>query len=105
MTIAKNHLWNIVNSATLKNKRLREHSCREETAVELRGYSIHACLTCKFFNPDSPLCLSHTFLDCGKTQEFKAKEPIACRDCGYRILYKKRTKRSKLLAVNAPLEN
>ena len=37
---SKNHLWNIVNSATLKNKWLREHSCREETAVELRGYSI-----------------------------------------------------------------
>ena len=31
--------------------------------------------------------------DCGVTNEIKAKDPVQCRSCGYRILYKKRTKR------------
>ncbi|KAG5176048.1 DNA-directed RNA polymerases I, II, and III 7.0 kDa polypeptide [Tribonema minus] len=31
--------------------------------------------------------------DCGTTNEIKAKDPIQCRSCGYRIMYKMRTKR------------
>lgn len=34
--------------------------------------------------------------DCHKENEIKAKDPIRCRECGYRIMYKKRTKRSIL---------
>ncbi|KOO25006.1 poly-histidine-tagged ubiquitin [Chrysochromulina tobinii] len=30
--------------------------------------------------------------DCGQTNEIKPKDPIRCRFCGYRILYKMRTK-------------
>src|SRR5690348_4831892 len=31
-------------------------------------------------------------VECGVEQEIKPKEPIRCRDCGHRIMYKKRTK-------------
>lgn len=31
--------------------------------------------------------------DCGYENEIKAKDVIRCRECGYRILYKKRTNR------------
>ncbi len=30
--------------------------------------------------------------ECGAENEIKPKDPIRCRDCGYRIMYKKRTK-------------
>ncbi|KAF8528900.1 hypothetical protein BU17DRAFT_37777, partial [Hysterangium stoloniferum] len=33
--------------------------------------------------------------DCGATNEIKSREPIRCRECGHRIMYKKRTKRSE----------
>jgi DNA-directed RNA polymerase subunit RPC12/RpoP len=32
--------------------------------------------------------------DCGAKNEIKPREPIRCRECGHRIMYKKRTKRS-----------
>ncbi|KAG7448450.1 uncharacterized protein BT62DRAFT_1003164 [Guyanagaster necrorhizus] len=31
--------------------------------------------------------------DCGAKNEIKTREPIRCRECGHRIMYKKRTKR------------
>ncbi|KAI0031770.1 DNA directed RNA polymerase [Vararia minispora EC-137] len=31
--------------------------------------------------------------DCGAKNEIKPREPIRCRECGHRIMYKKRTKR------------
>ncbi|KZV71203.1 hypothetical protein PENSPDRAFT_684773 [Peniophora sp. CONT] len=31
--------------------------------------------------------------DCGAENEIKAREPIRCKECGHRIMYKKRTKR------------
>lgn len=31
--------------------------------------------------------------DCGQVCRLSANDVIRCRDCGYRILYKKRTKR------------
>lgn len=31
--------------------------------------------------------------DCGEDQRVKPGDTIMCRDCGYRILYKKRTRR------------
>lgn len=34
-----------------------------------------------------------SYVDCGSENEIKPKDPIRCRDCGYRIMYKKRTKR------------
>ncbi|KPP73503.1 DNA-directed RNA polymerases I, II, and III subunit RPABC4-like [Scleropages formosus] len=32
--------------------------------------------------------------ECHTENEIKARDPIRCRECGYRIMYKKRTKRS-----------
>ena len=31
--------------------------------------------------------------DCHCENEIRPKDPIRCRECGYRIMYKKRTKR------------
>lgn len=41
--------------------------------------------------------------ECHTENEIKARDPIRCRECGYRIMYKKRTKRCILLQrhVNA----
>jgi DNA-directed RNA polymerase I, II, and III subunit RPABC4 len=38
--------------------------------------------------PNEYLCGS-----CGETVQLKGGEPIQCKQCGYRILYKKRTRR------------
>lgn len=37
-------------------------------------------------------CLPST--DCGQDNQLKPGDHVQCRECGYRILYKKRTKRS-----------
>ncbi|SGY21188.1 BQ5605_C016g08207 [Microbotryum silenes-dioicae] len=34
--------------------------------------------------------------DCASTNEIKAREPIRCRECGCRMMYKKRIKRSAI---------
>jgi DNA-directed RNA polymerase subunit RPC12/RpoP len=39
--------------------------------------------------------------DCGAKNEIKPREPIRCRECGHRIMYKKRTKRSKFSPFSA----
>jgi DNA-directed RNA polymerase I, II, and III subunit RPABC4 len=31
--------------------------------------------------------------DCGSENEIKPKEPLRCKECGHRIMYKQRTKR------------
>jgi len=31
--------------------------------------------------------------ECHKENEIRARDPVRCRECGYRIMYKKRTKR------------
>uniref|UniRef100_A0A8C0BI84 RNA polymerase II, I and III subunit K n=1 Tax=Buteo japonicus TaxID=224669 RepID=A0A8C0BI84_9AVES len=41
-----------------------------------------------------PLPLSSSIIsECHTENEIKARDPIRCRECGYRIMYKKRTKR------------
>ncbi|KAJ7179822.1 DNA directed RNA polymerase [Mycena crocata] len=37
--------------------------------------------------------MEYNCADCGATNEIKSREPIRCRECGHRIMYKKRTKR------------
>ncbi|XP_045140721.1 DNA-directed RNA polymerases I, II, and III subunit RPABC4-like [Echinops telfairi] len=34
-----------------------------------------------------------TCTECNTENEIKSRYPIRCRECGYRIMYKKRTKR------------
>ena len=45
--------------------------------------------------------------DCGAKNEIKSREPIRCRECGHRIMYKKRTKRSACdgSVISQPLLN
>uniref|UniRef100_A0A8C0HNQ7 DNA-directed RNA polymerases I, II, and III subunit RPABC4 n=13 Tax=Neoaves TaxID=3078114 RepID=A0A8C0HNQ7_9AVES len=38
--------------------------------------------------------------ECHTENEIKARDPIRCRECGYRIMYKKRTKRCILLHMH-----
>lgn len=48
-----------------------------------------------------PLPLSSSKIsECHTENEIKARDPIRCRECGYRIMYKKRTKRCILLQVH-----
>ncbi|KAJ3292552.1 DNA-directed RNA polymerase core subunit rpc10 [Rhizoclosmatium sp. JEL0117] len=37
--------------------------------------------------------VSYTCGDCGADNAINPREPIRCKECGHRILYKKRTKR------------
>ena len=43
--------------------------------------------------PAVPAPVAYICGDCGAENTIKAGDVIRCRDCGYRILYKKRTKR------------
>jgi len=51
-------------------------------------------------NPSPPPTLARTgppartHADCAASNEIKAREPIRCRECGCRVMYKKRIKRS-----------
>lgn len=36
--------------------------------------------------------------DCGASNEIRPREPIRCRQCGHRIMYKKRTTRSAFVS-------
>lgn len=48
-----------------------------------------------------PLPLSSSIIsECHTENEIKARDPIRCRECGYRIMYKKRTKRCILLHMH-----
>lgn len=38
-------------------------------------------------------------LECHHENEMRPRDPIRCRECGYRIMYKKRTKRCKILIL------
>jgi len=40
-----------------------------------------------------PGIMSWADTDCSALNEIRAREPIRCRECGHRIMYKKRTKR------------
>ena len=42
------------------------------------------------------MSIASVFSECHHENEIKARDPIRCRECGYRIMYKKRTKRSIL---------
>jgi len=41
----------------------------------------------------APSAVAYICGDCGAENTLKAGDVIRCRECGYRILYKKRTKR------------
>ncbi|KAI0751357.1 DNA directed RNA polymerase [Daedaleopsis nitida] len=37
--------------------------------------------------------MTYLCADCGSSNEIRPREPIRCRQCGHRIMYKKRTHR------------
>uniref|UniRef100_T1JCR6 DNA-directed RNA polymerases I, II, and III subunit RPABC4 n=1 Tax=Strigamia maritima TaxID=126957 RepID=T1JCR6_STRMM len=41
--------------------------------------------------------------ECHNENEIKPRDPIRCRECGYRIMYKKRTKRCIYLLENCTI--
>ncbi|KAF7299616.1 DNA-directed RNA polymerase I [Mycena chlorophos] len=43
--------------------------------------------------PPQKELMEYSCADCGATNEIKSREPIRCRECGHRIMYKKRTRR------------
>ncbi|TVU39596.1 hypothetical protein EJB05_13022 [Eragrostis curvula] len=44
-------------------------------------------------DPQQPEPVTYLCGDCGAENTLKPGDVIQCRDCGYRILYKKRTRR------------
>ncbi|TQD89873.1 hypothetical protein C1H46_024575 [Malus baccata] len=48
-------------------------------------------------DPPPPEAVYYICGDCGMEVQLKSNDVIQCRECGYRILYKKRTRRSKSL--------
>ncbi|GAA5917660.1 hypothetical protein JCM6882_003426 [Rhodosporidiobolus microsporus] len=44
-----------------------------------------------------PVAVEYSCADCAASNEIKAREPIRCRECGCRVMYKKRIKRSAFL--------
>ena len=46
--------------------------------------------------------MTYICAECGSENEIKPKEPIRCKECGYRIMYKKRTKRSTSVTSMLP---
>ena len=49
------------------------------------------------FLPPSPVFSAPP--DCGASNEIRPREPIRCRQCGHRIMYKKRTTRSAFASL------
>jgi len=45
------------------------------------------------FLPPPRQDMEYLCADCGAKNDIKPREPIRCRECGHRIMYKKRTKR------------
>ncbi|KAL7753709.1 Coiled-coil domain-containing protein 47 [Sorochytrium milnesiophthora] len=51
--------------------------------------------------PAANIPMAYMCADCGIENDIKPKEPIRCKECGHRIMYKKRTKRKPLYEVYA----
>ncbi|XP_034866430.1 DNA-directed RNA polymerases I, II, and III subunit RPABC4-like [Mirounga leonina] len=49
--------------------------------------------TQKDIQPPKRQPMIHICRECHPENEIKSRDPIRCRECGYRIMYKKRTKR------------
>ena len=62
----------------------------------LRALAFPLCLTPPHPHPAAVRLLvrirpAHASTDCGATNYLRLRDPIRCRECGYRILYKART--------------
>ncbi|KAI9510418.1 DNA-directed RNA polymerase I [Russula earlei] len=54
-----------------------------------------------FLHPPPRQEMEYLCADCGAKNDIKPREPIRCRECGHRIMYKKRTKRSECMPRSA----
>ncbi|KAF9057748.1 DNA directed RNA polymerase [Panaeolus papilionaceus] len=54
------------------------------------------------FIPQPRQEMEYVCADCGAKNEIRSREPIRCRECGHRIMYKKRTKRNAFLSMRLP---
>jgi len=80
----------------------REGIAYAEQRLTFGGRQLHECSTLleAFVENDATLTLNLRLFggtqyicgDCGTVNEIKPKDPIRCRICGYRIMYKMRTK-------------
>lgn len=68
----------------------RHHSRMISVCTERREFSIRLWSVCMFELIFLVVCI---FTDCGADNTLKPGDVIQCRECGYRILYKKRTRR------------
>ncbi|XP_076036507.1 DNA-directed RNA polymerases I, II, and III subunit Rpb12 [Oratosquilla oratoria] len=44
-------------------------------------------------DPPKPVAMVYVCGECHAENEMRPKDPVRCRSCGYRILYKRRTTR------------
>ncbi|XP_039377383.1 DNA-directed RNA polymerases I, II, and III subunit RPABC4 isoform X1 [Mauremys mutica] len=58
-----------------------------------RGVTIKNMDSQKEVQPPKQQPMIYICGECHTENEIKARDPIRCRECGYRIMYKKRTKR------------
>lgn len=70
---------------------------RSFTFVEVNIMSLYVPALCYYYiektNNDCIFVVVFQHTACQAENEMKPKDPIRCRECGYRIMYKKRTKR------------
>ncbi|XP_077518006.1 DNA-directed RNA polymerases I, II, and III subunit Rpb12 isoform X2 [Amblyomma americanum] len=61
------------------------------------GANSWCCLTMEGTSKDQPQPVKAPMIyicgECHQENEIRPRDPIRCRECGYRIMYKKRTKR------------
>ncbi|KAF8326519.1 DNA directed RNA polymerase [Cantharellus anzutake] len=63
------------------------------TMSQTPAYNNNADVGGNVINPPRIADLEYLCADCGARTEIRPREPIRCRECGHRIMYKKRTKR------------
>lgn len=64
-----------------------------QTPTSLRTTCRRKTLERSTMDPQQPEPVSYLCGDCGAENTLKPGDVIQCRECGYRILYKKRTRR------------
>lgn len=67
---------------------------RPTPSLRERQWSTYVQVAMKVFGSVATIVIVLAIPDCSAKNEIKPREPIRCRECGHRIMYKKRTKRS-----------
>ena len=77
------HAWRLIGSTPSANAA----AATKQPMIYISGG------TCAAYNTYD-VCRDFPSSDCHCENKIRPKDPIRCRECGYRIMYKKRTKRS-----------